>query len=245
MNRKSTALDAVDIIVLNCDNKGYIEPCLKSITANTPGRYNLIVVDQGSKDGSREWLVESKIASHLILNNQNNGAWEGRNQGLRVTKYDWVVFLDSDTEIKDPLWLDKLWDYTLDKESGMVEARVKIWNDSYRFAGFAACMIRRKVFQELGMFDHHFKIGGDIIFWARFGWLGKWKTYFCDDTDIIHHCGRTINRAGVDQTKDSPEHQHYRVDLPRYIYSEKFLADTVGVLSRQRHEEEVQRGWHL
>ena len=233
----------VDIVVMNCNNKGYIEPCLESIVNNTDGKFNLIVIDQNSTDGSRKWLIDSKIATHLILNEKNEGAWEGRNQGVRVAKHDWIMFFDSDIVVNDPMWLDKLWNYTIDSTAGVVEARVKIWNGKYMFGGFASCLIRKAVFKDIGIFDKHFLIGGDQDFWVRFGWFADWKIYFCDDTDIIHHCGKTINREGK-EAKDIPEHKFYREDLMRYKYPEKFQADTLGKITRMRLEEQKKRGWH-
>ena len=66
--------DAVDIVVLNCNNNGYLQNCIESIKDNIDGSYNLIVVDQNSQDGSREWLIESNVVSHLILNKKNKGS---------------------------------------------------------------------------------------------------------------------------------------------------------------------------
>ena len=111
----------VDIVILNCDNKGYIEKCLESVQKNTAGRFNLIVIDQNSTDGSREWLKSCGYVNHLILNDRNVGAWEGRNQGIRASKYRWIAFFDSDTEVNDPVWLDKMWNYTHDSKVGMIE----------------------------------------------------------------------------------------------------------------------------
>ena len=233
----------IDIVVMNCDNKGYIEPCLESIVKNTQGKFNLIVIDQNSTDGSREWLQKSKIATHLILNDVNAGAWEGRNQGVRVAKYEWIMFLDSDTVIEDEGWIDKLWNYTIDSTIGVIEARVKIHNGTYMFGGFASCLIRKKVFKDIGLFDKHFMIGGDQDFWVKFGWFGDWKICFCDDTDIIHHCGKTINREGGDSNKN-PDHKFYREEMMRYKYSDKFLADTLGKITQQRVDEQNKRGWN-
>jgi len=232
----------VDIVVMNCDNIEFIKACLESIVQHTQGKYNLIVVDQNSKDGSREWLIESKIATHLILNDVNVGAWEGRNQGVRAGKHDWIVFLDSDVKIEDPEWLDKLWNWTSDSKVGVIEARVKIWDDSYMFGGFASCMIRRKVFEDIGLFDKHFMIGGDLDFWARFAWFGDWRIAWCDDTDITHYCGRTINRERK-EASEIPEHKYFREELPSYIYGNKFLYDTLGKITRDREVEQKKRGW--
>lgn len=241
---KNVAKGGVDIVVMNCDNDGYIQKCVQTIIENTEGKFKLIVIDQNSKDGSREWLVNSKKISHLILNDTNVGAWEGRNQGFRAGKWenDWVVFFDSDVEVNDPNWIDKMWNYTIDPQAGVIESRVKIHDGSYMFGGFASCMIRKQVIKDIGLFDHHYLIGGDIDFWTRFKWNGKWRIYWCDDTDIVHHCGRTINRDRK-PAEEIPEHVQFRQKLTQYKYTPQFLNDTVGVIDRLRIEEMKKRGW--
>lgn len=245
--------DGFDIIVLNFNNDGHIQKCIGSVIENTEGRYNLIVVDQGSTDGSRDWLVKKqKVISHLILNQENNGAWEGRNQGLRESRYPWVCFLDSDIEIQDRHWIDKMWLNTIDPRTGMIEARVKLWDGTWRFAGFAACMIRKRVFREIGLFDGRFLIGGDLDFWTRFGWNGKWQIAYADDTDIFHFCGATlykgerqgqmINGALGDQREEL--NNRYRKELLRAKHSEQAIREYLIPMNKQRTIEEKARGWH-
>lgn len=233
----------LDIIVLNYDNKGFIEKCIESILNTMPPNAKLYVVDQGSKDGSLEWLREKEGIHMLIENEYNTGAWEGRNQALRESKGDWIMFFDSDTEILDPNWFSQMLKNTDNRITGVVEARVKLWNGTYRFGGFAACMIRREVFRTIGLFDRHFLIGGDQDFWVKFAWASEMEIEFEDDTDILHHCGRTINRDRKNQEEESQEHKFYRQQLPRYIYMPQFLDETVGNIDRLRQDEERKRGW--
>jgi GT2 family glycosyltransferase len=129
-----------------------------------------------------------------------------------------------------------------DPKVGLVEAKVELYNGDLRFAGFAGSMIRNEVFRELGLFDHHFIIGGDNDFWVKFYWNGKFQVRYCKTTDIFHYCGGTINR-GCMKEQSKILHQAYREDMMRLKYSDKFLTMTVCKMNNKRMDEEFKMGW--
>ena len=228
--------DAVDIVILNCNNNGYIQNCIKSIRENTDGIYKLIVVDQNSYDGSKEWLKEAKVA-HLILNKRNVGVAIGKNQGIKAGNYPWVVIVDSDIEIKDHFWLDKMWNYTIDRHIGMIEASVRLFDwarKERKFGGTAFCMIRRKCFEEIGLFDRNFFIGEDLDWYVRLEW-SWWKTAYCYDVDILHLCGKTMHGSLEKRYK---ELERQRDELLNLKYTSAFLERTLGAYMRRRFEKE-------
>jgi len=181
--------ERIDIVVLNCYNDGYIQPCIESIGKNTTG-YNLIVVEQDSKDGTREWLRDCPYVSHLILNKKNMGVAGGRNQGIRVGRHEWIAFIDSDIVIKDSNWLDKVWNFTIDRRVGLIECAVDI-DGGKHFGKLSFCLLRRQCLNEVGYFDARFIIGEDDEWLTRFEDT-EWKVMYCSDTDIKHHGGRTV-----------------------------------------------------
>lgn len=86
---------------------------LESLFKNTDSPYRLIIVDNGSTDGTVEWLKNLTHSSHYCqgydyhLNNKNYGIATGRNQGLEIAdKYndDWLSTLDNDIELPNK-WL--------------------------------------------------------------------------------------------------------------------------------------------
>jgi GT2 family glycosyltransferase len=223
--------DGVDIVVLNCNNKGYIENCINSILRYTQGLINLIVVDQGSTDGSREWLKQKKI-SHLILNTKNAGVGEGRNQGIKVGRYSWVSFIDSDIEIKDSEWLDKLWNYTTDSV-GFIEGAM-FENNEKRYGSMAFNLVRREVFREVGLFDKKFFVGEDLDFYVRMEWAG-WQVQYCPDTNVIHYGGGTLRKVLGDEYQ---KYEQERDKLLSYKYSYSMLKEMLSKNMQRRIEAE-------
>jgi len=85
----------------------YTKLCLKSLVKNTdPSLYELIIVDNGSTDGTLEFLYSfPKI--HVISNNHNLGWMAGNRLGLEVANEKWICLLDNDIFFT-PDWLNGL-----------------------------------------------------------------------------------------------------------------------------------------
>lgn len=93
------------IIILNYNTLIYTQTCLASIREHTRD-YELIVIDNGSRDGSREWL-QQQTDIKLVLNDYNRGFPAGCNQGLAIAEGDELLLLNNDT-IATARWLDNL-----------------------------------------------------------------------------------------------------------------------------------------
>lgn len=111
------ALDAlvepkVSVVVLTYNNLAFTEACLFSIEAYSDyTNLEVIVVDNASADGSREWLARwaaepSKVGHcrRLILNDANLGFSAGNNVGLAAATGDVLVMLNNDTYVT-PGWV--------------------------------------------------------------------------------------------------------------------------------------------
>jgi len=89
----------VSIIILTFNKVEYTKSCLESIRANADVSYELILVDNGSEDGTQNYL--SLLDNVTIIKNQTNlGFVKGCNQGAEKARADYVLFLNNDTEIK-------------------------------------------------------------------------------------------------------------------------------------------------
>jgi O-antigen biosynthesis protein len=98
----------VTIIIPVYNRLEFTKKCLESLSRNTPaGSYEIIIVDNGSTDGTTDFLQRQEITSKVISNQSNLGFSKACNQGAESAKGDYLVFLNNDTE-PQPGWLDAL-----------------------------------------------------------------------------------------------------------------------------------------
>jgi hypothetical protein len=92
----------VSIVIVNWNAKTYLRDCLRSIAEQTRAcRYEIIVVDNASQDGSQEMLRSEFGDVTAILNEANAGFAGGNNQGIRAAAGRYVLVLNPDTLILD------------------------------------------------------------------------------------------------------------------------------------------------
>lgn len=100
--KKPKIKTALSIIIVTYNSGKYIKGCLSSIFQSLGKKinYEIIVIDNNSLDNTIDIL--KKISSKLILikNNQNYGFAKAGNQGLRLAKGEFVLFLNPDTLVQ-------------------------------------------------------------------------------------------------------------------------------------------------
>ncbi len=97
----------VSIVILNYNAGNLLLECVDSIFKTNYEHYEVIVVDNASKDSSHKKCKEEFPKIHLIENKENLGYCEGNNVGIRQAKGNYTVILNPDT-IVDPNWLKEL-----------------------------------------------------------------------------------------------------------------------------------------
>ena len=97
----------VSIIILNYNAGELLLDCIKSIQESTYSNYEIIVVDNSSKDNSHIICKQKFPEINLIENSENLGFCEGNNVGLKIANGEFIVILNPDT-IVEPRWLEEL-----------------------------------------------------------------------------------------------------------------------------------------
>jgi GT2 family glycosyltransferase/2-polyprenyl-3-methyl-5-hydroxy-6-metoxy-1,4-benzoquinol methylase/tetratricopeptide (TPR) repeat protein len=176
------------IVILTFNQLGYTRQCLASIAHSTDEDYEIIVVDNGSTDGTPDYL-RSLPNVKLIENATNRGFPAAANQGIKAAKGRQVLLLNNDTVVTTG-WLWRLLDALYsDPKIGMVgpssnnvsgpqqipvayrdldgidgfawewgRANHRKLEETQRLVGF--CMlIRREVIDRIGLLDERFGIG--------------------------------------------------------------------------------------
>lgn len=84
------------IIIPNYNGLKFMEPCLESLKRQTVKDFKLLVVDNGSTDGSVEWLKSHEIPSVFLP--ENTGFPGAVNAGIRAADTPYVILLNNDTK---------------------------------------------------------------------------------------------------------------------------------------------------
>ncbi|MBQ8857149.1 MAG: glycosyltransferase family 2 protein [Lachnospiraceae bacterium] len=88
----------VSIVIPNYNGKHFLEDCLKSVFAQNIENQEVIVVDNGSTDGSLEYL-ETFPGVRVIGLDKNYGFCRAVNEGIKAAKSEYVILLNNDTEV--------------------------------------------------------------------------------------------------------------------------------------------------
>jgi GT2 family glycosyltransferase len=97
----------IDVIIPNYNGAELLPTCLDALRAQTRQDFCVVVVDDGSTDGSRELLARRYPEAQVIVMPRNCGLAAAVNRAIEATGGEYVVLLNNDTEA-DPRWLERL-----------------------------------------------------------------------------------------------------------------------------------------
>ncbi len=193
MNNLSSDQPTISVIIPSYNRKNIVVEAIQSVLAQEPKNYEVIVVDDGSTDGTREYLESLDLPMHVI-SKENGGVASARNFGIKAAIGKYIAFLDS-----DDLWLPGILKAQLEYlESNpeiplvytdqYIEAEGKVMDqtrfqragptverNSFKLSGFvqhtpihiSSVMVRRQLFDEVGYFNEDLKIHEDTEMWNR------------------------------------------------------------------------------
>ncbi|MDA0207274.1 MAG: glycosyltransferase family 2 protein [Acidobacteria bacterium] len=124
----------VSVVVVNWNGQQVIPGCLASLAGQIFPDFEVIVVDNGSTDGSIALLESSSLPIRLILNIENKGFCGANNQGIEAAQGKYVALLNNDAEA-EPGWLAALVaaiGETAGAPCGMVASKILLFDDRRR-----------------------------------------------------------------------------------------------------------------
>ncbi len=245
------------IIIVNWNGIGCVRDCLRSVRRQTYAPFEVIVVDNGSTDGSREWLRANAANSfRLVEFDVNTGFGRGVNAGIRASAGEFVVLLNNDAWA-DERWLENLVAAAQDVGAGMVASKILfhdrrevidkaghlLYPDGLNrgrgagetdtgqydkeaetlFPDGCAALYRRRMLEEIGLFDEQFFAYGDD---AELGLRGRWRGWRC----AYAPAARVYHRHSTSLGKYSPI-KAYLVERNRFWVAVKLLPWPALILS--------------
>jgi glycosyltransferase involved in cell wall biosynthesis len=179
-------MSLVSVVIPTYNRERFLPDAIKSALAQTYTNTEVIVVDDGSTDGTRAICRDYSV--RYILK-ENGGPASALNAGIRAMTGDWFKWLSSD-DVLLPDALENLvnhaitknahflyGDYLIIDEAGNeIGQHVMKRRDSYEalketwgcFIGNASTsLIHMSVFERVGLFDDSLRFGEDMDFWHR------------------------------------------------------------------------------
>ena len=205
-----------DIIIPCWNQLEYTKKCIESIQRNTKD-YNLILIDNGSTDGTAEYF--KTLDAVVITNKENLGFVKAVNQGLKASKND-VVILNNDTEVPEG-WLDKMKEVLTD-DIGAVgplstapaqEQYYKEYKSRWQglYLAFFCVLIKREVIDKVGELDENFEIGlGEDQDYCNRMALAGYRTRLRTDVIVKHHHRVSIKEIPNIEEISIKNHQYLR-----------------------------------
>ncbi len=118
----------LSVIIPNWNGLALMRACLDSLRGQTYHDFEVIVVDNGSTDGSVAAMEKEYHEAHVLALSVNGGYSGGCNRGIEVARGELLVMLNNDTEA-DARWLEALVD-AMDRypEAGSAASRLMIYD---------------------------------------------------------------------------------------------------------------------
>lgn len=233
---------SVSVVIPTHDRRSLLPRALSSVRAQSLEPREVVVVDDGSTDGTAEMLIRD-FPEVTLLGQQQCGVSVARNRGIEHSTGDWIAFLDSDDEWY-PHKLERQQAALSEHPEALICHTDEIWmrrgtrvNPKKKHAKrggsiFEHCLplccispssalVHRSVFGDVGLFDASLPACEDYDLWLRI--TCRYPVLFVDEPLVVKHGGHA----------DQLSRRYWGMDRFRIHALEKILADDV-LRPRQR-----------
>ncbi len=243
MSRNLTE-EHISVIIPTFNRRGLLKRALSSVLHQTAPPGEIIVVDDGSTDGS-SGMVRREFPAVIYLYQENRGVSAARNRGIAAARGQWLAFLDSDDE-----WLPAKLEAQIAALNTVEPEGQRFWichtNEVWirrgrrvnqrkkhrKFGGYifqkclplcvispSSVLIHRQIFETVGEFDETLPACEDYDLWLRI--CARYPVLFLD-TPLIRKYGGHPDQLSA---------KHWGLDRFRVMALEKILSETPSPLT--------------
>lgn len=176
----------ISIITVNFNNLPGLKKTMKSVLFQKYANIEYIIIDGGSTDGSKEFIMSHQDKISYWCSEKDKGIYDGMNKGIAKATGEYVLFLNSgdyfscSTILKD-IFKKKKYDDDLligrqlyIDESGKKGISPKLRISDFSITYFLsstiphqATFIKRNLFEKIGCYDISYKVSADWVFWIK------------------------------------------------------------------------------
>jgi len=167
---------SIAVITPVCNGMPYLRDAIECVMAQQHAALEMIVVDDGSTDGSG--ALAQSLGCRRVLRTPGIGPAGARNAGIRASESDLLLFLDAD-DLLGPFALQASVEALLrapdagfaqgciQNFTGKPDGTIHPFTSPYRFIHLGSGLWRRSVFETVGLFDESLRLGEDQDFFMR------------------------------------------------------------------------------
>ena len=212
----------ISVIIPTFNRKKILGRAIQSVINQSLKPFEVIIIDDGSNDGTKDWVKESFQDIRYIYQN-NQGVSSARNKGIKYACGDWIAFLDSDDE-----WLpNKLYEQVKVISSNPEikffhtneiwirnGVRVNQMKKHKKYGGYifdkcldicrvspSSVLIKKEIFDDIGTFDESLRVCEDYDLWLRI--TSKYPVVFLDIPLIYKYGGHAGQLSKVNDGIES------------------------------------------
>ena len=235
----------ISVIIPTFNRKKTIGRAIQSVKNQSLSPFEILIIDDGSKDGTEEWVKE-KFQNIKYIYQNNQGVSSARNIGIENAYGDWVAFLDSDDEWLPNKLNEQVKAIGLNPEMKFFHTneiwirngiRVNQMKKHKKYGGYifekcldicrvspSSVLIQKEVFNDIGIFDESLRVCEDYDLWLRI--TSKYPVVFLDIPLIYKYGGHADQLSKVNDGIES-----YRIQSLEKIIKSVSLSNEQKVMA--------------